>query len=143
MRYVIKETGKEVDLVLNAPDNPTCPRCGHYNALLAEYQKLRCRNCGLVVLEQEEADTQVVSREMVANASDSAIRDAVGFLREVHGPSFCTAQEAEAMHADINYARETLHNTSYHRDLFAYFAGYQDGGAEGSRGLLQIKRSSN
>lgn len=140
MRYIIKDTGKETDLVLNYPDNPSCPRCGHYNALLAEYQKLRCRNCGLVVLEQEEPDPQVVVREMVANASNDAIRDAVGFLREVHGASFCTVKEAEAMHADTNFARETLYNTSYSRDLFAYFAGYQDGGAQGSRGLLRVKR---
>lgn len=141
MRYLLRETLEEIDLKLNAPDNPSCPRCGNYNALLDQYdsslvekniQLLVCRDCGCQVEACPEPDIDQSARDFVENASDEAVRDALVHVHYVYGSSFSTAAEFNRMQNDVNYARETLFNTSYTKVLFSYFAGYVEGDAQGS-----------
>ncbi|HTG95750.1 MAG TPA: hypothetical protein VL866_24330 [Pyrinomonadaceae bacterium] len=50
--------GKRVDLKLNGEDNPSCPNCNRYNAMLFERMcngpsddyVLKCRDCGAEVI---------------------------------------------------------------------------------------------
>lgn len=117
MRYLLCSTLEEIDLTLNAPDNPTCPACSHYNALLVAYDRsladkdielMICRNCGCKVEACPEPNIDELARAFVENASDEAVRDALVHVHYVYGSSFSTAAEFNRMQNDVSYARETL-----------------------------------
>jgi ribosomal protein S27AE len=45
-------------LPMNGDDQPSCPKCGHYNAMITDtkYLQLRqvCRDCGFTITENSE-----------------------------------------------------------------------------------------
>jgi hypothetical protein len=52
---------KRMPLTMNGSDNPSCPVCGHYNAMLAESReelgtyKSVCRDCGAIVIGERKS----------------------------------------------------------------------------------------